>query len=237
MAQHRNSLVSIIAYVAPFVVFVGLTLLESSGGLGLPYDSATVYQAIYTVKTLLVAAALWKFRREYPPFSTKGFGLAIVAGCLGCALWIALARLQSMFPELERLIDAIQQGHRSGYDPFSSGETAARRTAFIAIRLIGLALVVPVMEEVFWRGFLARYLAADDFRSVPQGIMTPRVFLIVTLAFASVHPEVLAALAWGAMINVLYQQTANLWACVAMHAVTNGLLGVYILATGNWQLW
>jgi len=100
-----------------------------------------------------------------------------------------------------------------------------------------MAAIVPVMEEVFWRGFLARYLLADDFRNAPQGVFTPLSFLMVTLAFASVHPEILAAIAWGTMINLLYRRTANLWACVVMHAVTNGLLGGYILATGNWHLW
>ncbi|HTI49696.1 MAG TPA: CPBP family glutamic-type intramembrane protease, partial [Planctomycetaceae bacterium] len=74
-------------------------------------------------------------------------------------------------------------------------------------------------------------------RSVPPGVFTRFSFVVVTLAFASVHPELLAALAWGALVNAVYYKTANLWACVVMHAVTNGLLGAYILATANWQLW
>jgi uncharacterized protein len=221
----------IAAYVAPFVLFALVTMIESSGWLGLSYE------IVYTVKTSLIAVALWTFRRHYPPFSTAGFRLAVVAGATGCLVWIVLAEAQSAIPGMQQLLDAILPGTRVAYDPFSGAGSVAAGTAFVSVRLLGLAVVVPLMEEVFWRGFLARYLIADNFCDVPQGKFTRASFLIVTAAFALVHPEILAAVAWGAMINVLYRKTANLWACVVMHAVTNGLLGAYILATGNWQLW
>jgi hypothetical protein len=220
-----------IAHIAPFVLFIGLTMVESRGWLGARYE------AVYTTKIAIVAAALWVFRRQYPPFSTAGFPLAVVAGGAGFVVWIALDWLQSAIPGLQPLIDSIMTGGRAGFDPYSGDGSAAARASFVMIRLFGLVLIVPIIEEIFWRGFLARYLIADDFRNVAQGRFTPMSFLIVTVAFASVHPEVLAALAWGAMINWLYHKTANLWACVVMHAVTNGLLGAYILATGNWRLW
>ncbi len=93
------------------------------------------------------------------------------------------------------------------------------------------------MEEIFWRGFLARYLIKEQFTTVPQGVFTPASFAIVTALFVAVHPELLAATAWGVLINLLYRQTANVWACVVMHGVTNALLGAWILKTGDWRLW
>jgi hypothetical protein len=206
-------------------------MFESKGWMGLNYET------ICTLKGLVVAAALWVFRREYPPFATKGWGLAIVAGGTGCLLWIVLERVQAAIPGAQSFVDAVTQGGRTAYDPFASDRPAALRTAFIIVRLVELAVIVPVMEEVFWRGFLARYLLSDDFRSAPQGVFTPFSFLVVTLAFASVHPEILAAIAWGTLINLVYHRTKNLWACVVMHAATNAFLGGYILATGNWHLW
>jgi hypothetical protein len=230
-AARNQSPSSTAAHVAPFVLFAVLTMIESSGWFGLSYE------IVYSLKTSLVAAALWTFRRNYPSFTTAGFRVAVAAGAAGCVIWIVLAELQSEIPGLQQLLDAILPGTRVAYDPFSSMGSVAGRTAFVIVRLLGLVAVVPLMEEVFWRGFLARYLIADNFCDVPQGTFTWASFLIVTAAFALVHPEILAAAAWGAMINVLYRKTANLWACVLMHAVTNGLLGAYILATGNWQLW
>jgi CAAX prenyl protease-like protein len=220
---------SIPAYILPFLCYVLPTSFEASAPLGLGYE------AVYTLKMALTAAALWYFRHSYPPFSSVGFGVATLAGIMGLVLWIGLADLQTRLPELQRWIESVQ-GKRAAY-PFAGGKPGFAASAFIAIRLIGLAVVVPVMEEIFWRGFLARYLILDNFRQVPQGKFTPFSFVIVTVAFASVHPEVLAAIVWCALVNVVYMRTANLWACIVTHAVTNGLLGTYVLATGNWQLW
>ena len=60
----------------------------------------------------------------------------------------------------------------------------------------------------------------------------------ITVAFAAAHPEILAALVWGAAVSALLYRTKNLWACIAAHAVTNALLGLYILVDGAaWRLW
>lgn len=222
---------SLLPYVLPFILFMAGTSVESRGWLDVGYE------AWYLLKILAVSASLVHFRRSYPSFSKAGLGLAFIAGFAGCVVWIALAKLQAATPGIQALLDLIQQGNRAAYDPFAGEGATASRIAFVAVRMIGLAVVVPIMEEIFWRGFLARYLISEDFRSVPQGKFTLFSFAIVTLAFTAVHPEILAALVWGAAINLLYRKTANLWACVAMHSVTNLLLGIYILATGEWQLW
>jgi CAAX prenyl protease-like protein len=216
--------------VAPFAVFIGLTTLESQSWLGVPYE------ALYALKVVVVSGLLLFFRREYPPFSRSGFGLAALAGIAGFGLWIALDALQQMIPGLPALVSQVF-GSRAGFNPWEGERSSLIRLLFVGVRLVGLVAIVPVMEEIFWRGFLARYLISDDFRSVPQGKFTQFSFAVVTLAFASVHPEILAAVAWGALINLVYARTANVWACVVMHATTNGLLGVYILSTGHWALW
>jgi CAAX prenyl protease-like protein len=228
--QSANGSRAFLPWVVPFLLYVVPTAVEAGGWLGLSYET------IYIAKAVATAAALWAFRRHYPPVSRTGFGLAVVAGVIGCALWVALAKLQAAIPGLQSLVDSLL-GTRAAHDPFAGEGATAGRVAFVIVRLIGLAAIVPVMEEIFWRGFVARYLISDDFRSVPQGVFTRASFTIVTVAFAAVHPEILAALVWGALVNLLYRKTANLWACIVMHAVTNALLGAYILITGNWQLW
>lgn len=105
------------------------------------------------------------------------------------------------------------------------------------MRFFGLALVVPLIEEVFWRGFLLRWLIDEDFEQVPIGAYTFGSFAAVTLLFALVHPEILAAIAWGALANGVLYLTKNLWATIAMHMTTNLLLGLYVLQTREWFLW
>ena len=221
---------SIVAYVAPLACYMIPAVFEASNGLGLSYE------AVCTLKGLLAACVFWFCHRQYPSFSTVGFRFAIVAGVLGLCVWIGLDRLQSSVPGLQRFVQMIQ-GSRVGYNPFLEGAPSNTQIAFVIVRLLELTIVVPLIEEVFWRGFLSRYLIAEDFEKVEQGTFTVFSFFAVTLLFASAHAEILAAIVWCMMINALYARTKNVWACVLMHAVTNGLLGVYILTTKEWHLW
>lgn len=231
LSKRTAELSPIFAFAAPFVLYVLPTMAESTGW------SMISYEFICTMKGVLAAIALYTFRRRYPAFSTHGFWLSVTAGILGCVAWVVLERFQSAFPVIQEWMSFFTGGKRMGFDPFSDGGPSLGQIAFIVVRLSELVIIVPLAEELFWRGFLARYLIADDFENVPQGTFTRFSFAVVTLAFVSVHPELLAAFVWGILINLLYLRTANLWACIIMHSVTNGLLGGYILATESWHLW
>jgi CAAX prenyl protease-like protein len=228
--SHNNTR-SICAYIIPFILYVVPSTFESVGLLGLNYE------AVCAMKGVFAGAAVWLCWREYPAFSTVGHLQAIVVGVLGFAVWILLDQVQSMLPGAQHFATWLLPGNRVGYNPYTRSGSIEIRTAFVIIRLIELTIIVPVVEEIFWRGFLARYVITEDFQTVPQGVFTAFSFLVVTVAFASVHPEVLAAIGWGVMVNLLYVKTGNIWACVVMHSITNGLLGGYILATRSWQLW
>ncbi len=221
---------SIIAYVAPLACYMIPTMFEASNLFGLSYESAC------TLKGVLAIGAFWVFHRHYPAYSTAGFRLAVIAGFLGMIVWVGLDRLQASLPALQRVVQMIQ-GSRVGYDPFANGGPSALQVAFVIVRLVELTIIVPLIEEIFWRGFLSRFLIAEDFEKVEQGTYTLFSFFIGAVMFASAHTEVISAIVWCSIINALYVKTRNVWACVMMHAVTNGLLGVYILMTKEWHLW
>src|SRR5689334_17916086 len=91
----------VVAYVAPFLLYVVPTIFESKGWFVLQYET------VCTLKGLLAAAALWVFRRHYPPLAAKGCGLAIVAGIAGCIVWVLLDRLQAAIPGLQALLNSV----------------------------------------------------------------------------------------------------------------------------------
>lgn len=218
------------AYVAPFAGFVLLTAVE-------PLVPAAVYPGAYLGKLLVVCGLLWWARGAFPTFRAQRIWPGIVAGIGGFAVWIATAGLTQRALLSGLLPESLLGGGRSQFDPFAAFESPLGRAIFLALRFGGLVVVVPLVEELFWRGFLARYLVDEDFNRVEYGTFTVWSFAIVTLAFSVVHPELIAALIWGAGINLLLMATRNLWACIVMHAVTNALLGAYILSTGRWDLW
>jgi CAAX prenyl protease-like protein len=111
----------------------------------------------------------------------------------------------------------------------------------VIARFLRLVWVVPFAEEIFWRGFLMRYVQANerDFRLIPFGRHTWPAFAVTTFGFMLIHgpADWLGALGFGALMYFLAVRTRSLAACIAMHAVTNLLLGMYVMATRQWGFW
>jgi len=107
----------------------------------------------------------------------------------------------------------------------------------IAVRLFGAAIVVPIMEELFWRSFLMRYLVEVDFRSVAMGTFTWLSFLGVAVLFGLEHHRIIAGIIAGLLYGALLLRQKKLRGVVVAHGVTNLGLGIYVVATGSWMFW
>jgi CAAX prenyl protease-like protein len=125
-------------------------------------------------------------------------------------------------------------GSSPGYDPRVDGRID---WLLVAIRIAGAALVVPVMEELFWRSFLMRWIDAADFESVEPSQLSLKSFVITVLLFGIEHNLWLAGIVAGIAYGWLYKRYRNLWSPILAHAVTNGLLGLWVLRTGSWSYW
>jgi len=214
----RSPLRAAVPYVLPFALFAVLTYLNSLAG---------IHPAIgYTLKTVLVAGCLIYFlpsyRREIR-FRVRLEDLA--AGILVFLVWIGL---EGIYPQL---------GSSAGFDPYATSGGPASATAAMAIRLLGAALVVPVMEELFWRSFAMRFLIDSNFLTVALGRFTWFSFLLVALAFGVEHHRWLPGIIAGLVYGGLLCRSKNLFSPILAHSVTNLLLGIYVVATQSWQFW
>jgi CAAX prenyl protease-like protein len=212
------------AYMLPMVAFLALTFV---GG---HWPSA--FAVSYIVKTIAAGGLLILFWPQYTKIRWTYAPLGVAMGILGIVQWVGMEKL---------LLHYFPNYWRPGADvfnPFDSIHSPVFLWVFVAIRLAGPVLVVPFMEELFWRDFLWRtLLAPNDFKLAPVGEWDWKAFIIVTLAFASVHIQWITAIVWGAMIGILLVRTKGLGACIIMHAVTNLLLGIYVLYTHDWAFW
>jgi len=131
----------------------------------------------------------------------------------------------------------LRPGERSGFNPFQELSHPLAVWGFVVVRLVGLAVLVPVVEELFWRGFLLRWIISPDWEDVPLGKYQVTSFVLVTLLFTLAHPEWLAAACYCMLLNGLMYWKRDLWDCIVAHGVSNLVLGAYVLSTGAWWLW
>ncbi len=211
------------AYAGPFGLFAALLALP-----GLFRGSALAPEFwVYPLQTVSCGAMLIYFRREYPRgFGTVAAWWGIVVGIVVFGLWIAPQVVFHAAPRLD------------GFNP-TLIRSPGLHQATIALRFARLVIVVPLVEEIFWRGFLLRFLVKDDFLSLPFGAWTPLSFGVVTAGFMLEHHMVdwPAALVTGVLYNLVALRTRSLPACVLAHALTNGLLGLYVMRTHQWGFW
>ncbi len=238
-----------IVFLLPFLVFMLVGMLEPSStqpggqriGLAIPY---AYYPWIYTVKIALTVAAVVFVLPGYRRFPLRLSWLAILVGAVGGPLWIGLCLLDwehvYLLPLLERcgLGGIFGGGDRPAFNPFEQlASRPALAWAFLAVRFFGLAVMVPILEEFFLRGFVMRFLMEREWWNVPFGKADRLAIILGTAIPMLSHPELLAALVWFSMITWLMLRTKNIWDCVAAHAVTNLILGIYVVISGNWWLW
>ena len=150
-----------------------------------------------------------------------------LAGIAVFAVWISPQWILGAAPRID------------GFNPTLVADSPLAHGATLAFRFLRLVIVVPFLEEIFWRGFLLRYLVREDFERVPMGAFTWLSFGAVSGAFMFEHarPDWPAALVTGALLNLVAYRTRSLGACVLAHAVANLLLGVYVVRTGQWGFW
>jgi len=224
LGSDPNSFAAAAARVVPFAVFMAILALQ-------PLLRDWVDERWLVALRGLVAAALLVFfwrryseLREAPAPAWWDWPLAIATGIWVFAVWVAFdggwARFGAAAP---------------GFDP--RGADGKVDLLLVLARVTGFALVVPVMEELFWRSFVMRWIDRRDFLSKDPRTASALAFGLSCALFASEHSLWFAGLLAGAAYGALYLRSRNLWIPIVSHATTNGTLAIWILATGEWHLW
>ncbi len=219
-----------VAYFLPMLVFMLFTWLGTSDSVKGLLPAA--YPVSYVAKTVIVAGLLVWLWPCYTRVRWNHWWLGVVVGVVGIFQWVGMQRGLQQF-------EFFKPSEPTFWNEATSTWSPAMLWTFIAIRLAGAVLVVPVMEELFWRDFLWRtIIAPNDFKLAAVGEWDWKAFAGVAVAFAFVHGNWwLTSIVWALMIGALLVYTKSLGACIIAHAVTNLLLGAYVLWTKDWAFW
>ncbi|MED5620888.1 CAAX prenyl protease-related protein [Ideonella sp. BN130291] len=220
----RNALVRIV----PFAAFMLLLALRGAA----PADGSWGVDPrwLYALSVVVVGGMLLVWRKEYGELARQSLPqagellLSVGVGLAVFAAWISLdAPLFRIGQESAAFTPLDSQGRLDW--------------PLVVVRWIGAALVVPVMEELFWRSFLMRWIERPLFEAVDPRRVGLRAIVLSTFVFMLAHTLWLAAILAGLAYAWLYVRSGKLWLPVIAHAVTNGVLGIWVVATGQWQFW
>ena len=212
------------ARIAPFAVFIAFLALQP--WLERVFDP----RWIVVTRGLAVAVVLACFWRHYEELhervaaAASDWFLAFAVGIGIFFLWIAFSSGWSTFG-----------GESAGFVPLRADGSVD--PWLVGLRLFGLALVVPVMEELFWRSFVMRRIDRPDFLRLDPRRASLVAFALSSALFALEHSQWFAGLIAGMAYGWLYMRSRSLLIPIVSHATTNAILGTWILATGSWTFW
>ncbi len=203
------------AYLLPFVVVIATAMVTGAFSAGLDW--------LYPLRVVAAVAVLWVFRKQY---ATLGWTLswrAVAIGCLTFAVWVALVPSEATNDTWPAALASVPVHWAA---------------AWLALRVVGYTITVPLVEELAFRGYLTRRLIDPDFERLPVGLFTWSSFLVSSVLFGALHGGywVAGTIAGMTFALALYQRRA-LGDAVVAHATTNALIAMYVLATGRWGVW
>ena len=210
------------------LVFVGLLAVNLAlKKIGNLFWLSSAEYWIYPAQTISCGGLLIWFRREYDFGRPRHIILIALVGVIVFLLWISP----------QQFLGAPKRS--TGFNPDIFQASAMAYWTATLLRFLRLVVVVPLVEEIFWRGFLLRFLIDENFDRVRFGTFSWLSFMVVTLAFSLSHSKAdwPAALLTGMVYNGVAYRTKSLSSCILTHAITNLFLGLWIMKTKQWGFW
>lgn len=215
----------------PFVLFVLLTSLQGIFG-------ETSRYWIYLAKTLL---GIWLVRIILPFVPELKWAVtlrSVFAGVVVFALWVGL---DGLYPTLDVILSALGFGSKESGAPWNPnltyGAGSGMAWLMIATRILGSSLVVPPIEEVFYRSLVYRWVANPDINQVSLRRFASAPFVVAALLFGLAHREWLPGILCAMICQSLVFRRGDLGEAMTAHGVTNLLLGLWVIGKGAWQFW
>ncbi len=225
------------SHIVPYVAWVAIMILLDIPGL------PTAWR--YAMQTAVCAGLFLVLRpwRWYTPLKMQNLFLALVVGVLVYVVWVGpesawMKSRNPVFYDFYQKMFAVQPWVEAPkppkiwpYAPEVCGWPLS------LVRLGGSALVIAVIEEFFFRGFIYRWMVSENFVRLDIGYFHPAIFFLMNGAFGFEHSQWLVGIFAGLAFGFVMIFTRDIWAAALSHGVTNFLLGIYVLETGNYHFW
>lgn len=202
------------AYLLPLLSVLAVTLI-----CGLFTSN---FDFFYPLRVMVALVVLSYYRREYPKFTWSSLGWGIVVGLGVFAVWV----LGFQMPEA---------GSQSRLGENLAALPRVHAVVWLAFRFVGTTVTVPIIEELAFRGYLMRRISARDFEQLPLAQSSWLGLIVASLAFGALHSQWALGIVAGLAFGGLARARGRLGDAVVAHAVANGSLFIYSVASQKWD--
>lgn len=214
--RHECQTDSTSPYLVPFLSLLAVAMVTGAMTAGFDWW--------YPAKLMVLATALWTFRRRYASLNWQPSWVGVACGVTAFAIWMAL------------LPDATND--KAAWPAALRSVGSIWAAAWLVTRTLGYVVAVPLAEELAFRGFLTRRFWLPDAHGAQIGTFAWSAFLLSSAIFGAFHGQLwLAGTVAGMLYAVALYRRRSLGDAVIAHAVTNGLIAIYVFTTGHWSAW
>lgn len=211
VASRADPLVA--ALVVPCLLLLATVMVSSAASDG--------FDALYPLRPMVVALALWHYRKVYRQWSWDTSWWPLAVGFLVFLVWVALEPAEGD-RSLGTALSALPDGQRQ---------------VWLAARVFGSVMLVPLVEELAFRGYLLRRLAGSALDGSDALRFTWSSFLVSSLAFGFLHGRWLAGTLAGMAFAFVLQRRNRLGDAVLAHMSANACIAAWVLLGGRWEYW
>jgi CAAX prenyl protease-like protein len=213
-------------WIAPFAVFMIVLAVGPSVPMPQPWESILRVGVLVAVMLTISKDVVLSLRVRHAMPSVL-LGLAV------CAMWVAPDQLFPGWREHWLFQNSITGTVKTSIPPSELADPLV-----VILRVVRAALLVPILEELFWRGWVPRWIVNSDWQKVPLGTFNVLAFVATALLFAIEHgPFWEVGLLCGFIYNWWMWKTKSLGDIVLVHAVTNAALSGFVMVTKQYAYW
>jgi len=213
--QQTEEASNVTPYVLPLMVLIAASLLT---GL-----FAEAVDMLYPVRVVVAVVCLLALRTSYKGLIVRLNMSNVVVGLAVYGLWVA----------------TVPPASDSGDFLYGSllEMKAPARVVWIVMRVFGSTLIVPIVEELAFRGYLLRRLTARNFEAVSYANVAWLPLVGSSLVFGSLHGHLLAGTIAGLLFGLVQARGGRIGDAIAAHAIANGLIAMQVLFLSHWGWW
>ncbi len=200
------------AYLAPFMCLMAASIIAAAAA---PYDAW-----LYLLKVAMVGACLWLFRDIYRDLLSRIDLIAMGSGIAVGMLWVVTAPT-SQSSEVAAWIVA---------------QPVWLAAIWLVFRALGSIVMIPIAEELAFRGLLYRWLISRNFETVSFATFSWLALIVSSLLFGLMHQRIVAGALAGAVFALLMFRSGRLSDAIVSHMAANAVIVVWAIAAQHWHL-